>query len=133
MLINAVCELLTEGEEDAVVAKMHVRRQFYPVPETPCAEAAYKIGKKIGTNEVLDKSVPTYGYQRFKAETEKEWVVEVLLNAAKNKIARMRNIAHVKKIPISRTGFPGPDAVSTRELVNAANAAKASTSSVGDF
>uniref|UniRef100_A0A8D8C572 Ribosome biogenesis regulatory protein n=1 Tax=Culex pipiens TaxID=7175 RepID=A0A8D8C572_CULPI len=46
LLINAVWELPTEREEEAVVAKMHVRRQFYPVPETPCAEAAHKIEKK---------------------------------------------------------------------------------------
>ncbi|EDS34684.1 ribosome biogenesis regulatory protein [Culex quinquefasciatus] len=35
MLINAVCELLTERDEEAVGAKMHVRRQFYPVPGAP--------------------------------------------------------------------------------------------------
>ncbi|XP_052562082.1 uncharacterized protein LOC128092388 [Culex pipiens pallens] len=35
MLINAVCELLTERDEEAVGANMHVRRQFYPVPGAP--------------------------------------------------------------------------------------------------
>lgn len=165
LLINAVWELPTEREEEAVVAKMPApktvlpRSRKLPVPKplTKWEQIAKAKGikkrvrdKKV-YDEVLDKWVPTYGYQRYKAEKEKDWVLEVPQNAdpnkdmfqekrdlridriAKNEIARMRNIARAKKIQTPRTGFLGPEAASARELVTAANVAKASTASVGKF
>lgn len=164
LLINSVWELPTERDEEAVVAKMpaprtilpRARKLPVPKPLTKWEQIAKAKGikkrvrdKKV-YDEVLDKWVPTYGYQRYKADKEKDWVLEVPHNdpnkdmfqekrdlridrIAKNEIARMRNIARTKKIQTPRTGFLGPESASARELVTAANLAKASTASVGKF
>ncbi|XP_065074094.1 ribosome biogenesis regulatory protein homolog [Ochlerotatus camptorhynchus] len=165
LLINSIWELPTEREEEFVVAKLpparmalpRARKLPVPKPLTKWEEIAKAKGIKKRTrdkkvyDEVLDKWVPTYGYQRFKAEKEKDWVLEVPQNAdpnkdmfqekrdlrieriAKNEISRMRNIARAKKIQTLRTGFLGPESASAKELVTAANIAKASTASVGVF
>lgn len=165
LLINSIWELPTEREEESVVAKIppprtvlpRARKLPVPKPLTKWEEIAKAKGIKKRTrdkkvyDEVLDKWVPTYGYQRFKAEKEKDWVLEVPQNAdpnkdmfqekrdlrieriAKNEISRMRNITRAKKIQTPRTGFLGPDSASAKELVTAANIAKASTASVGVF
>ncbi|XP_055535041.1 ribosome biogenesis regulatory protein homolog [Wyeomyia smithii] len=165
LLINNIWELPTERVEESVVAKItpprfalpRARKLPVPKPLTKWEQIAKAKGIKKRTrdkkvyDEVLDKWVPTYGYQRYKAEKEKDWVLEVPQNAdpnkdmfqekrdlrieriAKNEISRMKNIARAKKIQTPRTGFLGPDSASAKELITAANIAKASTASVGVF
>ncbi|XP_055619497.1 ribosome biogenesis regulatory protein homolog [Toxorhynchites rutilus septentrionalis] len=165
LLVNSVWELPTERVEESVVVKLppprtvlpRARKLPVPKPLTKWEEIAKAKGIKKRTrekkvyDEVLDKWVPTYGYQRYKADKEKDWVLEVPQNAdpnkdmfqekrdlrieriAKNEIARMRNIARVKKIQTPRTGFLGPESASAKELVTAVSIAKASTASVGVF
>lgn len=165
LLINSIWELPTERIEESVVAKLpaprtilpRARKLPVPKPLTKWEQIAKAKGIKKRTrekkvyDEVLDKWVPTYGYQRHKAEKEKDWVLEVPQNAdpnkdmfqekrdlrieriAKNEISRMRNIARAKKIQTPRTGFLGPESASAKELITAANIAKASTASVGVF
>lgn len=148
LLINSIWELPTEREEEFVVAKLpparmalpRARKLPVPKPLTKWEEIAKAKGIKKRTrdkkvyDEVLDKWVPTYGYQRFKAEKEKDWVLEVPQNAdpnkdmfqekrdlrieriAKNEISRMRNIARAKKIQTLRTGFLGPESASAKEV-----------------
>ncbi|XP_055608465.1 ribosome biogenesis regulatory protein homolog [Uranotaenia lowii] len=165
LLINSIWELPTDRQDEYIVAKLPVprtvlpRARKLPVPKplTKWEQIAKAKGIKKRTrdkkvyDEVLDKWVPTYGYQRYKAEKEKDWVLEVPQNAdpnkdmfqekrdlrieriAKNEISRMKNIARTKKIQTLRTGFLGPESASAKELVTAANIAKASTASVGVF
>lgn len=165
LLVNNIWELPTERAEEFVVAKItpprfvlpRARKLPVPKPLTKWEQIAKAKGIKKRTrdkkvyDEVLDKWVPTYGYQRYKAEKEKDWVLEVPQNAdpnkdmfqekrdlrieriAKNEISRMKNIARAKKIQTPRTGFLGPDSASSKELITAANIAKASTASVGVF
>ncbi|XP_058835285.1 ribosome biogenesis regulatory protein homolog [Topomyia yanbarensis] len=165
LLFNSIWELPTERVEEFVVAKIppprfvlpRARKLPVPKPLTKWEEIAKAKGIKKQTrdkkvyDEVLDKWVPTYGYQRHKAEKEKDWVLEVPHNAdpnkdmfqekrdlridriARNEISRMRNIARAKKIQTPRTGFLGPESASAKELVTAANIAKVSTASVGIF
>lgn len=165
LLINSIWELPTERLDESIVAKLpeprtvlpRSRKLPVPKPLTKWEQIAKAKGIKKRTrdkkvyDEVLDKWVPTYGYQRHKAEKEKDWILEVPQNAdpnkdmfqekrdlriervAKNEIARMRNIARAKKVQTPRTGFLGPESASAKELVTAANIAKASTASVGVF
>lgn len=165
LLINSIWELPTERVEESVVAKItpprfvlpRARKLPVPKPLTKWEQIAKAKGIKKRPREkkvydqVLDKWVPTYGYQRYKAEKEKDWILEVPQNAdpnkdmfqekrdlrieriAKNEISRMRNIARAKKIQTPRTGFLGPDSASAKQLITAANIAKASTASVGVF
>lgn len=148
LLINSIWELPTEREEESVVAKLPAARMVLPrarklpvpKPLTKWEQIAKAKGIKKRTrdkkvyDEVLDKWVPTYGYQRFKAEKEKDWIIEVPQNAdpnkdmfaekrdlrieriAKNEISRMRNIARAKKIQTPRTGFLGPESASAKEV-----------------
>ena len=165
LLINAIWELPTERLEENIVAKLpepkfilpRARKLPVPKPLTKWEQIAKAKGikkRKRDTkvfDEVLGEWVPTYGYKRYKAEKEKDWIIEVPKNAdpnkdmfqerkdlrieriARNEVARMKNIARAKKIQVPRTGIVGPDSASSKELVVAANIAKASTASVGVF
>uniref|UniRef100_A0A2M3Z4L4 Ribosome biogenesis regulatory protein n=1 Tax=Anopheles braziliensis TaxID=58242 RepID=A0A2M3Z4L4_9DIPT len=164
LLINSVWELPTERVEESIVAKLpaprtvlpRARKLPVPKPLTKWQEFAQAKGIKKRTrdkkvyDEVLEKWVPTYGYQRFKAEKERDWVLDVPQNdpyrdmfkekrdlrierVAKNEVARMKNIARAKKIATPRTGFVGPDSASAKQLITASNVVKASTASVGVF
>ncbi|KFB51552.1 hypothetical protein ZHAS_00019618 [Anopheles sinensis] len=164
LLINSVWELPTERVEESIVAKLpapkavlpRARKLPVPKPLTKWEELAKLKGIKKRVRDkkvydpVLEKWVPTYGYQRYKAEKEKDWVLEVPQNdpnrdmfkekrdlrierVAKNEVARMRNIARAKKIAIPRTGFVGPESASSKQLITASNITKASTASVGVF
>uniref|UniRef100_A0A182JHH6 Ribosome biogenesis regulatory protein n=1 Tax=Anopheles atroparvus TaxID=41427 RepID=A0A182JHH6_ANOAO len=164
LLINSVWELPTERVNESIVAKLpapkavlpRARKLPVPKPLTKWEEFAKLKGIKKRVREkkvydsVLEKWVPTYGYQRHKAEKERDWVLEVPQNdpnrdmfkekrdlrierVAKNEVARMRNIARAKKVALPRTGFVGPDSASAKQLVTASNIAKASTASVGVF
>uniref|UniRef100_A0A182TTF9 Ribosome biogenesis regulatory protein n=1 Tax=Anopheles melas TaxID=34690 RepID=A0A182TTF9_9DIPT len=164
LLINSIWQLPTERVEESIVAKLpppkaplpRARKLPVPKPLTKWEEFAKKKGIKKRTRDkkvfdpVLDKWVPTYGYQRYKAEKEKDWVLEVPQNdpyrdmfkekrdlrlerVAKNEVARMKNIARAKKIATPRTGFVGPETASAKQLITASNIVKASTASVGVF
>lgn len=147
LLINSVWELPTERVEESIVAKLpgprtvlpRARKLPVPKPLTKWQEFAQAKGikkrardKKV-YDEVLEKWVPTYGYQRFKAEKERDWVLDVPQNdpyrdmfkekrdlrierVAKNEVARMKNIARAKKIATPRTGFVGPDSASAKQV-----------------
>lgn len=109
-----------------------------------------KKDKKTFDTE-LGKWVPTYGFKRAQADKDKTWVLEVPKNAdpmedqfqkkldmrsekvAKNEVQRMKNIVRAKKVEVPRTGYLGPEAASSTELLTAATIAKSSTASVGKF
>ncbi|XP_053672938.1 ribosome biogenesis regulatory protein homolog isoform X2 [Anopheles nili] len=164
LLINDVWQLPTERVDESIVAKLpppktllpRSRKLPVPKPLTKWEEFAKKKGIKKRTREkkvfdpVLDKWVPTYGYQRYKAEKERDWALDVPQNdpyrdmfkekrdlrierVAKNEVARMKNIARAKKIAVPRTGFVGPESASAKQLITASNIVKASTASVGVF
>ena len=147
LLINSIWQLPTERVEESIVAKLpppkaplpRARKLPVPKPLTKWEEFAKKKGIKKRTRDkkvfdpVLDKWVPTYGYQRYKAEKEKDWVLEVPQNdpyrdmfkekrdlrlerVAKNEVARMKNIARAKKIATPRTGFVGPETASAKQV-----------------
>ncbi|XP_037721935.1 ribosome biogenesis regulatory protein homolog [Drosophila subpulchrella] len=102
-------------------------------------------------DETMDKWVPTYGFKRAEAEKAKDWVLEVPQNAdpntdmfqkkidlrnekvAKNEIQRMKNIVRAKRIDMPRSGYLGPEAASSSQLLTAVTVAKSSTASVGKF
>lgn len=95
--------------------------------------------------------MPTYGFKRADAERQKDWVLEVPKNAhpmedqfqkkmdlrsekvANNEIKRMKNIVRAKKMEVPRTGYLGPEAASSAQLLTAVTVAKSSTASVGKF
>jgi regulator of ribosome biosynthesis len=109
-----------------------------------------KKDKKV-YDEVLDKWVPTYGYQHNKAIKEKDWLLEVPKNVdpmtdmfqekrdlrqekiAKNEINRMKNVARASKIKLPRAGFVGEASATSKDLLTAVSIAKNSTASVGKF
>lgn len=163
--MNGIWELPTERLDENVVAKLpkityalpRARRLPEPKALTKWEEFAKAKGikkrkkdKKTYDTE-LDKWVPTFGYQKYKAEKEKDWVLEVPQNldpmtdmfkqkkdlknerVAKNEIARMKNIARAQKVQIPRAGFVSEESASAKELHVAATIAKASTASVGKF
>lgn len=165
LLINAVWELPTERLDEFVVAKLPKPGFALPrcrkLPEARVLTKWETFAKAKGLKKTkkdkkvydaeLRKWVPTYGYQHFKADQEKNWVIEVPKNidpmtdmfqkkkdlknekVAKNEIARMRNIARAKKVELPRTGFVGEDASSSKDLLTAVTVAKSSTASVGKF
>ncbi|XP_033159834.1 ribosome biogenesis regulatory protein homolog [Drosophila mauritiana] len=110
-----------------------------------------KKKEKKTYDETMDKWVPTYGFKRAEAEKAKDWVLEVPQNAdpntdmfqkkidlrnekvAKNEIQRMKNIVRAKKIDMPRSGYLGPEAASSSQLLTAVTVAKSSTASVGKF
>lgn len=165
MLINGIWELPTERLDEHIVAKLP--KPTFPLPRArklPEAKALTKWeqfakekgikkrtkDKKVWDSE-LDKWVPTFGYQKFKADKEKNWVLEVPKNidpmtdmfqkkkdlkderVAKNEVARMKNIARIKKVDMPRAGIVSEDAASAKDLHVATTIAKASTASVGKF
>ncbi|XP_058066605.1 ribosome biogenesis regulatory protein homolog [Anopheles bellator] len=164
LLINSIWELPTDRVDESIVAKLpapravlpRARKLPVPKPLTKWQEFAKAKGIKKRTrdkkvyDDVLEKWVPTYGYQRYKAEKERDWVLEVPQNdpnrdmfkekrdlrierVAKNEVARMKNIARAKKVNVARTGFVGPDSASAKQLITVSNVVKASTASVGVF
>jgi regulator of ribosome biosynthesis len=165
LLVNGIWELPTERLDEHIVAKLPKssfalpRARKLPVPRqlTKWEQFAKDKGikkrvkdKKVYDTE-LDKWVPTYGYQAYKADKEKNWCLEVPQNVdpmtdmfqkkkdlknervAKNEISRMKNIARAQKVQIPRAGFVSEDSASAKELHVAATIAKASTASVGKF
>lgn len=165
LLVNGIWELPTERLDEHIVAKLpkpsfalpRSRRLPEPKALTKWEQFAKAKGikkkqkdKKVWDDQ-LDKWVPTYGYQRFKADEEKNWVIEVPQNidpmtdmfqkkkdlknerVAKNEIARMKNIARAQKVQAPRAGFVSEESASAKELHIAATIAKASTASVGKF
>lgn len=165
LLVNGIWELPTERLDEHIVVKLPKptfalpRARKLPTPraltkwETFAKEKGIKKrvkDKKVYDTE-LDRWVPTFGYQRFKADEEKNWVLEVPVNVdpmtdmfkkktdlknervAKNEIARMKNIARAQKVQIPRAGFVSEDSASAKDLHVAATIAKASTASVGKF
>ncbi|XP_022208321.2 ribosome biogenesis regulatory protein homolog [Drosophila obscura] len=102
-------------------------------------------------DDTLDKWVPTYGFKRAEAEKSKDWILEVPQNAdpntdmfqkkidlrnekvAKNEIQRMKNIVRARKVDMPRSGYLGPEAASSSQLLTAVTVAKSSTASVGKF
>jgi regulator of ribosome biosynthesis len=165
LLINEIWELPTERLDEHIVAKLPKptyqlpRARKLPTPRAPTKWEQFakakgitkkKKDKKVYDTE-LDKWVPTYGYEKNKAEKEKNWVLEVPKNIdpmtdmfqkkkdlkneriAKNEIARMKNIARAKKIEMPRGGLVSEESASARDLHVAATIAKASTASVGKF
>jgi len=165
LLVNGIWELPTERLDEHIVAKLpkptfalpRARKLPVPKPLTKWEQFAKAKGIKKTTRDKkvydteLDKWVPRYGYQKFKAEQEKDWVLEVPQNldpmtdmfqkkkdlknerVAKNEIARMKNIARAQKVQIPRAGFVTEESASAKELHVAATIAKASTASVGKF
>lgn len=101
--------------------------------------------------KLFQKWVPTYGFKRAEAEKDKDWVLEVPQNVdpntdmfqkkldlrnekvAKNEIQRMKNIVRAKKLDTPRSGYLGPEAASSNQLLTAVTVAKSSTASVGKF
>jgi Ribosome biogenesis regulatory protein (RRS1) len=137
LLVNGIWELPTERLDEHIVAKLPKpsfalpRARKLPEPKQLTKWEAFAktkgIKKRVKDKKVydteLDKWVPTYGYQAFKADKEKNWVLEVPQNidpmtdmfqkkkdlknerVAKNEIARMKNIARAQKVQIPRAGF----------------------------
>ena len=52
---------------------------------------------------------------------------------AKNEIQRMKNIVRARKMEVPRSGYLGPEAASSGQLLTAVTVAKGSTASVGKF
>lgn len=89
---------------------------------------------KLSWDEQLKKWVPLYGFKKAKAQTDKDWVLEVpdhanpledqfakKLNArseriAKNELQRLRNIARAKKVKVPRMGMLPPDVASAKDV-----------------
>lgn len=106
--------------------------------------------KQLST-KLFQKWVPTYGFKRAEADKDKDWVLEVPQNVdpntdmfqkkldlrnekvAKNEIQRMKNIVRAKKLDTPRSGYLGPEAASSNQLLTAVTVAKSSTASVGKF
>ncbi|XP_070494381.1 ribosome biogenesis regulatory protein homolog [Chironomus tepperi] len=165
LLVNSIWELPTERLDEHIVVKLPKpsfalpRARKLPVPRAPTKWEQFakekgivkrKKDKKV-YDEELGKWVPTYGYQKYKAEREKDWVLEVPQNLdpmtdmfqkkkdlknekiAKNEISRMKNIARAQKVDMPRVGFVSEESASAKDLLVAATIAKASTASVGKF
>uniref|UniRef100_U5EZJ3 Ribosome biogenesis regulatory protein n=1 Tax=Corethrella appendiculata TaxID=1370023 RepID=U5EZJ3_9DIPT len=165
LLVNGIWELETERLEESIVAKLpepkfilpRAKKLPVPKPLTKWEQIAKAKGIKKRKKDTkvydaeLDKWVPTYGYQRYKSEKEKDWVLEVphnvddktdlfkqkrdlrLERVARNEISRMKNIARAKKIQTPRVGFVSETTATAKQLVTAATIAKSSTASVGVF
>ncbi|CRK95634.1 CLUMA_CG009092, isoform A [Clunio marinus] len=165
LLVNGIWELQTERLDEHIVAKLPKasfalpRARKLPQPKVPTKWEQFAKAKGIKKrqkdkkvwDEELGKWVATYGFQRFKAEKEKDWVLEVPQNldpmtdmfqkkkdlkserVAKNEIARMKNIARAQKVQVPRAGFVSEESASAKDLHVAATIAKSSTASVGKF
>lgn len=165
LLVNGIWELPTERLDEHIVVKLPKpsfalpRARKLPEPRTLTKWEQFAktkgIKKRVKDKKVYDeelgKWVPTYGYQHFKADHEKNWLIEVPKNldpmtdmfqkkndlknerVAKNEISRMKNIARAQKVLLPRTGFVSEESASAKDLHVAATIAKASTASVGKF
>ncbi|XP_014486293.1 PREDICTED: ribosome biogenesis regulatory protein homolog [Dinoponera quadriceps] len=168
LLINKIWELPVERLEDAIVAKLPKPEYVLPrslaipkpKPLTKWQQFAKEKGiqtKKKGRSKLkwdkeLKKWVPTYGYERAKAQEQKEWLIETKDNAnpnddpftkakeakqerqSKNELQRLRNIARSKNIKLPRVGLPTRDHFpSSHQLSEALTVARTSTASVGKF
>ena len=165
LIVNGIWELPTERLDEHIVAKLSKSSFALPrarkLPEPRALTKWEQFAKAKGIKKrvkdkktydtELDKWVPTFGYQKFKAEQEKDWCLEVPQNldpmtdmfkkkkdlknerVAKNEIARMKNIARAQKVSTPRAGFVSEESASAKELHLAATIAKASTASVGKF
>lgn len=165
LLVNGIWELPTERLDEHIVAKLPKPSFTLPrarkLPEPKVLTKWEKFAKEKGIKKrqkdkkvwdaELGDWVPTYGYKHFKAEKEKNWVLEVPQNidpmtdmfqkkkdlknerVAKNEIARMKNIERAKKVHTPRAGFVSEESASAKELHVAATVARASTASVGKF
>jgi regulator of ribosome biosynthesis len=165
LIVNAIWELPTERLDEHIVVKLP--KPSFALPRArklPVAKALTKweqFAKDKGIkkrkkdkkvyDDVLGKWVPTFGYQKYKADRDKDWVLEVPKNidpmtdmfqkkkdlkderVAKNEIARMKNIARAQKVELPRVGFVSENSASAKDLHVAATIAKASTASVGKF
>ncbi|KAG5679392.1 hypothetical protein PVAND_008960 [Polypedilum vanderplanki] len=165
LLVNSIWQLPTERLDEHIVVKLpkptfalpRARKLPVPKPLTKWEQFAKAKGIKKRTkdkkvwDEELGKWVPTYGYQKFKADRDKNWVLEVPKNidpmtdmfqkkkdlknerVAKNELARMKNIARAQKVDVPRVGFVSEDSATAKELHIASTIAKHSTASVGKF
>lgn len=152
-----VDEFIVAKLPDPTTVLPRLRKVPGPKPLTKWEKFALEKGiKKKKTDkkkfdEVLDKWVPTYGHKRAEAEKQRDWVLEVPKNVdpyedmfqkkkdlrdekvAKNEIQRMKNIVRAKKLEVPRSGYLGPEAASSNQLLTAITVAKSSTASVGKF
>lgn len=165
LLVNSIWELPTERLDEHIVVKLPKPNFALPrarkLPEARQLTKWEQFAKDKGIkkrkkdkkvwDEELGKWVPTYGYQKYKAEREKDWCLEVPQNldpmtdmfqkkkdlkndrVAKNEIQRMKNIARAQKVNVPRMGFLSEESASAKDLHVAATIAKASTASVGKF
>lgn len=165
LLVNQIWELPTERLDEHIVVKLPKATYSLPrarkLPEPRQLTKWEQFAKAKGIkktkkdkkvwDETLDKWVPTFGYQKYKADKDKDWVLEVPKNIdpmtdmfqkkkdlknekiAKNEIQRMKNIARAQKIDMPRSGLVSEDAATAKDLLVAATIAKASTASVGKF
>lgn len=165
LLINGIWDLSTERLDEHIVVKLPKPIFILPrarkLPEarvlTKWQQFAVAKGikkrkkdKKVFDTE-LDTWIPTYGYKKYQANKEKDWVLEVPKNidpmtdmfkkkidlknerVAKNEISRMKNIARAQKVEMPRVGFVSEESASAKELHIASTIAKSSTASVGKF
>ncbi|XP_043289946.1 ribosome biogenesis regulatory protein homolog [Venturia canescens] len=170
LLINKVWSLPTERVDEAVVAKLPKPKYIIPRsrtipkprPLTKWQQFAKDKGirtKKKGRSKLqwddeLRKWVPTFGYQKVKAQEQKEWLVELgddnnpksesdprtasstakQERTAKNELQRLRNLARAKNIKIPRVGLPSTEHFrDAKQIATAVTVARASTASVGKF
>lgn len=97
--------------------------------------------------------MPTFGYQRVKAEKQKDWVIELgddnkpksddpraaassakQERVAKNELQRLRNLARSKNVKLPRVGLPSTEHFrDAKQIATAVTVARASTASVGKF
>ncbi|KAF7995761.1 hypothetical protein HCN44_006868 [Aphidius gifuensis] len=168
LLFNDVFALETERRDDAFVAKLpkptfllpRARSVPKPKPLTKWQQFAKEKGiktkkkgrSKLKWDEELNKWIPTFGYKKVAAETQKDWLVEVGADntpkadpreakssakqerIAKNELQRLRNLAKAKNIKVPRVGLPTTEQfASAKHLATAKTVARVSTASVGKF
>lgn len=165
ILLNAIWQLPTEKVENNIVAKLpkptYILPREKPVPKPKPLTKWQEFAKEKGIqrqkkpnltwDEILKKWVPRYGYQRSKAEKEKNWIIEVPNNVdpytdmfekkaslkqekvSSNEFQRMRNIAKAKNIKVPSMGLPPSAKLTAKQLNTAAQVANVSTASLGKF
>ncbi|XP_030758609.1 ribosome biogenesis regulatory protein homolog [Sitophilus oryzae] len=165
LLINQLWELPTEKVDEAIMVRLPTPKtllpRMKPVPRprplTKWQKFANEKGiqkkkkSKLSWDEQLQKWIPMYGFKRAKADSTKNWVLEVPQNVdpyedqfakktvaksenvAKNELQRLRNIAKAKKVKVPRAGVTNPEVSSAKDLQAAVTVAKASTASLGKF
>lgn len=148
ILLNLIWDLPTEQIDEVIVAKLPPQKmvlpRMKPVPKPKTLTKWQQFAKdkgiqkkkksKLSWDEQLKKWVPLYGFKRAKAQSDKDWVLEVPDNAnpyedqfakkieakservAKNELQRLRNIARTRKIKIPRMGMLTPDVSTAKEV-----------------